>query len=188
MIQKLSPSFSQIVTILVLMSFILISCAPAPFKPYKPPEIHYDKLEPYDIQDTLAMIPKPEKLQPIYVRMLDGDRIEQLPADRKGESTHVLLVPKEYAKVGGVVKLAKTYKEITIEQEILVNTYIDQINALREMLELERQKALLYRELWVDSENAYRQELADHKRDNMINRTGMYLITIGSIIAIALAL
>lgn len=174
------------VWVLVLLMFI-VSCAPAQFTPYKPPEIKYDKLDQYNIEETLAMIPKPEKLQPIYVRLL-GDAIEQLPKERKGEATHILLVPREYAKVGGLVKLATTYKAIVIEQEILVNTYIDQINALREMLVLERQKALLYRELWADSENAYRQEKSEHDRDNFINRTGMYMITIGSIIAIALAL
>ena len=171
----------------VIMILILISCAPATFKPFKPPAIQYDRLDGYFIQDQLDMIPKPEKLVPIYV-IVKGETIQVIKKEEKSKATHILLAPKEYAKVGGLVKLAKTYKSLTIEQETLVNTYIDQINALREMLELERQKALLYRELWVDSENAYRQEVADHKRDNMINRTGMYLITIGSIIAIALAL
>jgi hypothetical protein len=42
--------------------------------------------------------------------------------------------------------------------------------------------------MWVDSENAYRQEKYLHERDNTINRTGMTLITIGAIIAVALAL
>lgn len=168
----------------VILFFLLCSCAPAKFEPYRPPEIKYDKLEDYDVQSLLANIPKPEKLEPIYVK-LDGINITKVS---KEEATHILLAPKEYAKVGGVVKLATTYKEIAIEQETLINTYIAQINSLREMIVLERQKALLYRELWVDSENAYRQEKYEHDRDNALNRTGMYIITIGSIIAIALAL
>lgn len=170
----------QTVTIFLL----LCSCGPAKFDPYTPPEIKYDKLENYEVQSLLASIPKPEKLNPIYVR-LDGNTITQVPKD---EATHILLAPQEYAKVGGLVKLATTYKKIAIEQETLVNTYIAQINALREMIVLERQKALLYRELWVDSENAYRQEKYEHDRDNALNRTGMYIITIGSVIAVALAL
>jgi len=184
--KKVSHLSKQIIAIIITLLF-LVSCAPAPFNPYTPPEIKYDKLDHYDIKQTLAMIPKPEKLQPIYVKII-GDKIEQLPKERKNEATHILLVPKEYAKIGGLVKLATTYKAVAIEQETLVNTYIDQINALREMLTLERQKSILYRELWVDSENAYRQERASHKRDNALNRAGMYIITIGSVVAIALTL
>ena len=167
--------------------FLLFGCAPSKFEPYTPPPIHYDKLEDYDVQEMLAKIPKPDRLAPIYV-ILEGDYVNRLKKDQKELATHILLVPKEYAKIGGVVKLAKTYKEIVIEQEILINTYIAQINALREMLVLERQKAILYKELWADSENAYRQEQYEHNRDNILNRTGMYIITIGSIIALALAL
>lgn len=172
------------ITIIVLLIF-LTSCAPAPFKPYIPPDIKYDKLDYYDVQEILAAISKPDRLEPIYVQFLTENQIEEVSKDK---ATHILLMPKEYAKVGGLVKLAKTYKTVAIEQEILVNTYIDQINALREMLELERQKVLLYRELWVNSENAYRQEKADHDRDNLVNRAGMIVITIGAIVAVALAL
>jgi len=181
-IKKLSPVVTLIVTLIVLM----IGCAPAEFKPFKPPEIYYDRVDPYDIQITLDKIPKPDKLQPMYV-VVNKDKI-QVVTKESGRATHILLVPKEYAKVGGLVKLAVTYKKIAIEQELLVNTYIDQINALREMIKLERQKSIMYRELWVQSENAYRQEVAEHKRDNWMNRSAMYIITIGSIIAIALAL
>ena len=180
--QKLLPIVILIVTIIVLM----IGCAPAEFKPFKPPDIYYDRVDPYDIQITLDNIPKPEKLKPLYVVVVK-DKVEVVTKE-SGRATHILLVPKEYAKVGGLVKLAGTYKKIAIEQELLINTYIDQINALREMVKLEREKALMYRELWVQSENVYRQEVAEHKRDNWLNRGAMYVITIGSIIAIALAL
>jgi hypothetical protein len=171
----------------VTLLLLLTGCAPSKFEPYRPPEIKYDKLQDYDIKEALNNIPKPDKLVPIYVK-LEGTYITQLTKEQKDQATHILLAPNEYAKVGAVVKLAGTYKEIVIEQESLVNTYIAQINALREMIALERQKALLYRELWVDSENAYRQEKYEHDRDNTLNRTGMYIITIGSVIALALAL
>lgn len=187
MIRKVSPLLSQSATILLILSFVLASCAPAPFKPYTPPEIKYDKLDYYEIQDKLDMIPKPEKLVPVYV-VISGESIAVLSKEEKAKATHVLLAPREYAKVGGLVKLAKTYKSLTVEQEALVNTYIDQINALREMLELERQKTILYKELWVDSENAYRQEKAEHDRSNFINRAAMVVVTIGALIVVGLAL
>ena len=168
------------------MIVLMTGCAPAEFKPFKPPEIYYDRVDPYDIQITLDSIPKPSKLQPMYA-VINEDKI-QIVTKESHKATHIVLMPKEYAKVGGLVKLAGTYKKIAIEQELLINTYIDQINALREMVKLEREKSIMYRELWVQSENAYRQEVAEHKRDNWMNRTAMYIITIGSIVAIALAL
>ena len=171
---------------IVLISVLMSGCSPAHFEPFKPPEIYYDRIDPYDIQSVLDTIPKPKKLQPIYVK-IEGTYLEVVTKE-SGAANHILLVPKEYAKVGAVVKLATTYKKVAIEQELLINTYIDQINALREMVKLERQKSLMYRELWVQSENAYRQEVAEHKRDNWMNRTAMYIITIGSIVVIALAL
>ena len=169
---------------LILVTLIVTSCAPAKFDPWTPPEIKFEPTPSYEIQEALKNIPKPEKLEPMYV-IISGDKVEEVPRE---QATHILLAPKEYAKVGGVVKLAKTYKEIVIEQEAIINSYIEANNALKEMLELERQKSLMYREMWVDSENMYRQEKYEHDRDNYINRTGMYIITIGSIIALALAL
>ena len=170
--------------LLLILTFLVASCAPKQFEPWTPPEIKFEPTPPYEIQEALKNIPKPDKLEPVYVT-ISGDEVKQVP---KEQATHILLVPKEYAKVGAVVKLAKTYKEIVVEQEAIINSYIEANNALKEMLALERQKALMYREMWVDSENAYRQEKYEHDRDNYINRTGMYIITIGSVIAIALAL
>ena len=184
---KQRMSHIKIVTILVAMSLVLASCSPAQFKPYTPPEIKYDKLDYYDIQQQLDMIPKPDKLIPVYV-VISGETVTVLNKENKDKATHILLAPKEYAKIGGLVKLATTYKSLTIEQEALVNTYIDQINALREMLELERQKTILYKELWVDSENAYRQEKAEHDRSNFINRAAMVIVTIGALVVVGLAL
>ncbi len=171
-------------SVILLVTFMVAACAPPQFEPWTPPEIVFEPTEPYEIQAALDSIPKPEKLKPLYVSM-QGDTVTQVPRD---QATHILLVPREYAKVGAVVKLAKTYKKIVIEQEAIINSYIEANNALKELLALERQKVLMYREMWVDSENAYRQEKYLHDRDNLINRTGMTLITIGAIIAIALAL
>lgn len=177
----------QLLCLLFIFLFLIVGCAPAPFKPFTPPQIKFDKLGPYDVQKILDQIPKPSKLVPIYAK-INGDKITELPESKRSEATDILLVPKEYAKVAGLVKLAVTYKSIAIEQGNLINTYIAQINALRELVSIERKKSIMYKELWADSENAYRQEKYAHNRDNLINRTGMYVITMGSIVVIALSL
>ena len=179
----------MIYKLLIILSFFifLTSCAPKPFilsTDY--PKLDFERTEQYDIQNELNKIPKPSKLQTIYVQIDIDNNIKIVKTADK--ATHILLAPKEYSKVGALVKLAKTYKKIVIEQEFLVNTYINTINGLKELLELERLKVKVYRELYVNSENAYRQELHQHKVDNFINRSCMYLITTGSIALLLFAL
>jgi len=175
----------KIITLLIIGMF-LISCAPPQFKPFKPEVIKFNKTEPYSVQEELDKIPKPDPIKRMYVKKLT-DKSFEVVAD-KAEATHIMLAPKEYAKVGAVVKLAKTYKGVAIDQEGLINTYIDQINALKELLEMEQRKSEVYRELWISSENAYRQEKWEHDWDNRLHKTGLYAITIGSIVIMLLML
>jgi hypothetical protein len=171
---------------LILLALFVVSCAPAEFKPFKPDPIIFNKTEPYSIQEYLNSLPKPEPLQRIYVKKIDDTTYQTV--QNKEEATHIMLAPKEYAKVGAVVKLAATYKELAIDQEKLINTYISQINALKELLAMEQKKTEMYRELWIGSENAYRYERWEHKVDNTINKAGLYGVTMGSILIFLLML
>ena len=175
----------KIITLLIIGMFLL-SCAPAPFKPFKPEVIKFDESPPYSIQEDLDKIPKPSPIKRMYVKKLTNKSFEVV-AD-KAEATHIMLAPKEYAKVGAIVKLAKTYKGLILDQETLINTYIEQINALKELYVMEQRKAEVYRELWISSENAYRQEKWEHDWDNRIHKAGLYGITLGSIIIFLLLL
>lgn len=170
--------------ILLCLSFLFVSCAPKQFTPYKPPDLKFDATPPYSIKEDLDSIPKPDRLVPMYVKQTSETNFEVVGSSV--EATHILLAPKEYAKVGAVVKLAKTYKELLLTNESMVNTYINEINALKELSALEREKTISYRELWVNSENMYRQERHEHKMDNIINKTNTYMISIGSVILILL--
>jgi hypothetical protein len=131
-----------------------MSCAPAEFKPFKPDPIVFEKTPAYSVQGDLDKIPKPEPLVRMYVKKITETTYEVVAI--KEEATHIMLAPSEYAKVGALVQLAKTYKELALDQEILINTYIDQINALKELLSMEQRKSEVYRELWISSENSYR--------------------------------
>jgi hypothetical protein len=175
----------KLITMLLVGMFFL-SCSPPPFKPFKPEAIKFDESPTYSIQKDLDKIPKPDPVKRIYVKKVTDKAFEVVA--NKVEATHIMLAPKEYAKVGAVVKLAKTYKELVLEQEALINTYIDQINALKELYAMEQRKAEVYRELWISSENAYRQEKWEHKWDNRIHKTGLYGVTIGAVIIFLLLL
>jgi len=172
------------VSLLFLIWVLFSGCAPAPFKPFKPDPIVFDKTPIYSVQEELDKIPKPDPIVRVYAKKISDTTYEVV--ENKEEATHIMLAPAEYAKVGALVKLAKTYKELTIDQEKLVNTYIEQINALKELVAMEQRKSEVYRELWISSENAYRHEKWEHDWDNRIHKTGLYGITIGSIVVFLL--
>lgn len=134
--------------ILITLLF-LCSCAPAQYKPAEPFQVKFEPMSPYTID--LSIIPKPDKIKPLYVD-------KEFKEVEKELAKYVLLIPEEYAKVAGLLKLAKAYKEIILAQEKLVNANIDIMNSLKEYSTLEQAKTKQYRDLWVDSENSYRQE------------------------------
>jgi hypothetical protein len=175
----------RIVSVLLVFLF-LISCSPKLLQPWQPPELKFDKTPEYSVKEEIDKIPKPEPIVKIYAKQISDTSFKVVKSAE--EADFVILAPSEYAKVGAVVKLAKSYKELVLDQEALVNTYITQINALKELVALEQKKSQMYRELWISSENAYRQEARDHKVDNFINRAGIYGVTVGSIIILLLAL
>ena len=165
----------------VLLSIVILSfgCAPAKFIAREPLVVKFDPTKYYKID--LSKIPKPSKLQPIFV----DENFKKVPPD---QAKFILLMPAEYAKIAGLVKLAKAYKNIIKEQSILVNTHVDIINALKEYVALEKAKAKEYRDLWADSENAYRQERYAHSLDNAINKGAFGLMSIGSFLIMFLLL
>ena len=166
---------------IILLSILLTGCFPPKFIVKEPPDLNtkFDKTPPYSID--LSKIPKPDKLKPIFV----DENFKQVPME---EAKFILLAPSEYAKIAALLKLAKVYKNIIKEQEILVNTNVDIINSLKEYVALERAKAKEYRQLWADSENAYRQEKYAHSLDNAINKGAFGLMSIGSLIVMFLLL
>lgn len=171
--------FKWKVCIIVSATILLCCCAPKKFVPREIPDVKFNKTPEYSVD--LSNIPKPDKLVPIFVD-------ENFNETSKDNAKYIVLTPKEYAKVGAVVKLAKTYKEIVKEQEVLINTDIRIINSLKEYIALEQMKANEYRKLWADSENAYRQEQYNHKLEQAVTKGMFGSIALGALIALIIAL
>lgn len=161
-------------TVLMVSLFLLTSCAPRVIKPVQHFEPKFDRTPPYEVGLDL---PKPDKIVPIYV----DENFQRTTIDK---AKFVVLAPAEYAKVAALVKLAKNYKAIAKEQQVLVNIHIDTINALKEYVALEQAKARAYNELAVHYQNAYNQEAYYHRLDNAIHKGMFAVITIGAIIAL----
>lgn len=115
-----------------------IGCAPKQFVPFEPPKVEFERT-PSFVLDT-SSIKKPDKLNPMFV----DDSFKVVPIE---QAKYVVLTPSEYSKIGTIVQIAATYKQIATEEEILINLHINTINSLKEYVELERLKSLQYREL-----------------------------------------
>jgi len=165
--------------LLVLIFLLPFGCAPPKFIPREPLKVEFDPTPPYSID--LSQIPKPDKLNPVFV----DENFKEVPMD---QAKFIVLAPAEYAKIAALLKYARAHKDIVKEQEILLNVYIEIINSLKEYLALEQAKAEEYRQLWADSENAYRQERYSHRLDNALNKGLFGIISLGAIAALILAL
>ena len=163
------------IILFVCLIFFFIGCAPKQFEPFQPPEIKFEKTQEYKLD--LSSIKKPDKINPIYL----DENFKEVSIEK---AKFILLSPQEYAKIGALLEIAITYKKVALEQETLVNLHINTINALKEFLELERQKSLQYRELWVNAENNYRYEKWEHQKTSFFYQSGLYLISFGSLIAL----
>ena len=159
--------------------FFMTGCAPAKFIPREMPELKFEKTLPYNVD--LSSIIKPEKAVQIWM----DENFKEAP---KHKAKYLVLTNKEYAKYIAQLRIKKTFKSIIKEQEVLINTYIDTINALKELVELERLKSEEYRNLWADSENAYRQEKYYNEMNNLLQKGLLGVISIGAIIALIIAL
>jgi hypothetical protein len=167
----------RIIIVLCLILSLGIGCAPKEFTPYQPPEIKFDPTPKYELDLTPIQALKPDKIKPIYV----DENFQQV---EKEDAKFVVLAPSEYAKIAAILKIAKAYKDVAKEQEVLINTNINIINSLKEFVALEQAKTKAALELYGYSENAYRQERYERKVDNAINKMSFGAIAAGILIAI----
>jgi hypothetical protein len=170
---------TRIISISLIISFLSFGCAPPKFIPKDPPIVKFDKTPPYKVD--LSTIVKPDK--PVYI-WTD----EKFKPTNKNDAKYLVLTKKEFAKFVAQLKIKKTFEEIIGKQEIIINTNIDIINSLKEYVALEQMKSKEYRDLWVDSENAYRQERYYNELNNAIMKGFLGFISIGALVALIIAL
>lgn len=178
---------NKIIICLIIASFTF-GCAKPPFEAFRPEPIVLAKAEPYNIQELLNTVPKPNKINKKFAKFSDQNQSKLVFVDSKAEADVFVLLPEEYSKIGQLKDLAVTYKEIIIEQEDLVNIDRKKINTYQNLVTLLEKERDVSLTAWENSENAYREEKRDHDFDNKVNKTSMLLLYIGSIIAVGLAL
>lgn len=166
---------SWIIGVFCIFSFTF-GCAPEAYKPYVPPKVEFEKTEKYVLD--LSALQKPDK--PNYVA-LDKD-LQPITADNPGEAKYLAFTRDEFKKIMALSALHNSQQELLKDHEALVNVYISEINALKELVALREQIILQYVELYGMSENAYRQERYEHKWDNAENKIIQVLMMAGIVL------
>jgi len=171
---------------LLLIPLLFSNCATT-FQPYQPPEIKFERTSKFEVgfQKIENESKKIGDINLVFVKVNETNNNLEI-VENEEEATHILLIPEDLNKITAKLELGSQYKEIAISEEALINTYINQINALKEFIEIERTKSLVYRELWVNSENAYRQEQKERRHDNILNKVTTFLFGTVAILAVTL--
>jgi hypothetical protein len=163
--------------LLLIAAFVMIvSCAPAQYKPFVAPEVKFEATQPYVLD--LSALKKPGK--PIYVALDAGMR--PITSENPGEAKYLAFSKSEFKKIMALSAAYNDQRELLESHEDLVNVYISEINALKELVALREQIIKQYIELYAMSENAYRQERYEHKWDNAESKIVQILMTAGLIL------
>lgn len=171
---------------LIVLGCFISGCVTLPADvPNKMNELKFEKTPQYVLDLSKIKIPENPKI--LYGRLLKDGKTMEFVTD-PNTATHVLFTPSEFSKVVATLEITATYKDLLHDHAKLVNTYIEEINSLKEIAELERVKAKSYREMWVDSERAFKNEKAFRKSQNILNKAGMVLVGGGAVALFAFAL
>lgn len=167
----------------ILSLLFLINCSTAPMAYKEIPKLEFERTPSYTID--LDDIKKPDAPKVKYGRYNSNGLLSILESDSDINSNDVIIFDtEEYKKIGQVVVLTTTYKNIIKQQEVLINQKIEIENSLKEFVELERLKTKEYADLWVDTVNMYELEKRDHNWDNNLHTVMQVIMTL-SIIGLA---
>jgi len=168
----------------IVLSIWISGCATTPEidKPLEP--LKFEKEQIYTL-DTSKLA---ETDPPNFILLIEDKNgtLRHCRADE--EPTHVALSQDDLVKLDAMVTTKNAYKDISKEQGHLINIERDKVNALKEMLALERQNRQLERDLRQDVEKAYKQERKDHRLDNIVNRATLVVTVVGGVAIAAIGM
>ena len=163
----------------ILFLFLLVGfgygCSPKIFEPYQPPVVEFEKTEPYVLD--LTKLQKPDK--PNYI-VIDEDFNPVAESGKAGK--YLAFTQEEFKKILVLNQLYKSQDKLLKDHESLVNIYISEVNALKELVAIKEQMLQQYITLYSLSENAYRQEKWEHNWDNTSNKIVQILLLGGLVL------
>jgi len=149
---------------------------------YRLPPINLPEPEVYVLDTT--KIPKIDPPNFIFL-IQNKDGSFRLAKDNE-EPTHAALDKQELLKIEAMLVVKDMYKDISKEQELLINIERIKYKKVSEMLQLEREMRNMERDLRLEIERIYNKERRDHIIDNLINRGVLFLFCLGCVAIAAL--
>lgn len=160
----------------LIIWMVAVGCAPSAYKPFIPPEVTFEKTPEYVLD--LSSLTKPEK--PNYI-ILDGN-MNPVTTENPGEAKYLAFTNEEFKKIMALSVAYNDQRKILKSHEDLVNVYISEVNALKELVAIREQVIKQYIDLYARSEDAYRQERYEHKWDNAESKIVQILMAAGLVL------
>ena len=107
-----------------------------------------------------------------------------ITSENPGTAKYLAFSKSEFKKIMALSAAYNDQREMLESHGDLVNVYISEINALKELLAVKEQIISQYIELYTMSENAYRQERYEHKWDNAESKIVQILMAAGLILLV----
>jgi hypothetical protein len=145
------------------------------------PELYLDREEPYVLDTSSLKMPD----APNFILLVEENNKFRIANDNE-TPTHVALLQEDLVKIDTMITIKKAYEKISVEQAALINVERNKIDALKELLEIERNSRQLERALRMDTEEALAEERKDHKIDNIISRVAVVVAIAGGVAIAAL--
>jgi len=165
------------------MVCLIGGCATSPVKEIDKqlPELQFSKSEVY-VLDTSKLI---DPDAPNFIMMVMDKNGLRAATDTE-TPTHIMMLQEDLVKVEAMIDVKNAYQDIANSQATLINIERDKVDALKEMLQLERQSRILERNLRLGVEDILKQERKDHRLDNILNRATLIAIGLGGVAIAAL--
>jgi hypothetical protein len=172
-------------TLLISFLVLFVGCATIPEIDKPIQELSFEPEEEYvlDVSD----VPQIDPPDFVFLRQDEYGKLIIFDPDEEPEfeAVAVAFPVDQLNRIEAMLTLKDMYKDISREQEALINIDRQRLQAYKEYLMIERQSRILERELRLAAEDAYRKERRDHRIDNIIHRTTLVVTVVGGI-AIAL--
>lgn len=153
---------------IILSSIFIIGCATTNSK--LDPKV----LDPIQIEKTEIYKIDTRNIDELFISTLEDVNNNILITTNNDDETVIIMDEETFAKIADISEITEAYQNIINEQANLINVYIDEINALKELIKLERERAIVYKDLWVTSNELYLQEAKLRKRDNLMYNIKFY--------------
>lgn len=163
-----------------LCSLIFLCGCATTFKPVeiKPLELTQTAEYSVDLSKLDTQLKEASNFNVMY-GIMDSDGNINITEDDTN-ATHVILAPEDYSKTVDITDLSIAYRDVVKGQEALMNVHIDTINSLKELLRLERTRAQILNDAWMNSEQMFNEEKKARSRDNLFHEFRFWGTVIGS--------